>query len=468
METPFIVIQGTKGKASTVKYLSYSLHQLLNLNVLTYETDETKKNIIRVNINNKFDVNLTEIRKDIKNFEYENDYVLLDYLIVIYSIDVVVCIYNLLIEYYNVIACGLTTIEYDESQNIDYSVKLLTENCYNFLRKDVPLVVCPYNKPFNLKLFEICYYYQVPIVMTSFFHLKYINFDTRIESRYSYINLAIALTLNEIFYRCINNKKFYKDTLVIKKPLEMKQFNPLEYKQSLYATYPFKLCPYPKRLPNFKNLNFGYEYAYVNKINPNLVLYSDAAGSYKSSNLLIDWFNTKSYFYQNSKNKNIKICIFSCDTNVDLVKTLLPLTNIDFDTFFVVDYGEKGRSYDTILSAFENPKNIEHIYIDDNDYSWTETIYEILNIFYNDNNYVYGRRRASLRLNEYEGLEEFANENIQDLSHIRLPFVPNIIVDDIKSIIEWIFNLIKNNKDKTYHILITGQKKLIKDFYQRV
>ena len=51
MNTPFIVINGSKGKTSTIKYFSYITNQLYKLNVLTYDYNEKLNVIEKIKIN---------------------------------------------------------------------------------------------------------------------------------------------------------------------------------------------------------------------------------------------------------------------------------------------------------------------------------------------------------------------------------------------------------------------------------
>lgn len=449
MDVPFIVINGSKGKNSTVNYLTYILIQLYNLKILNYEYNEEINEIVNVKVNN-ITLNLTEIKQDIHNIPGNLNINLLEYVCIKYNINFIVCKYNSLIIHFNVIVCGLTTIDYYlNTMKLDRDVENLTINSKGFLREMVPLVTCLHSKDFMLKLFRICNLCLVPIFLTNFYHLKYINYDTGINSRYSYINTAIALVICEILNNTYNldakNKKLLNSII----PVDLKKYKTIEY-----DTYKSLFCKYITPLPNLKNIYLGCDYNNIKKIDTNLTLYLDSAGSFKSSNLALNWFNTKN-------ENDINMCIFSVESNQDLIKTFLPISNINLETLFLIDYNIKGEDFDNTLINFSGADKEN----EDFNCNWVETTYNIVNYIYTDADFQYARAKSSLPINDYAGLEEIKNVSEDEISNIIPPKTPNIIVDDTESVIKWIKSLSLNNKNSNFRILVTGCKRLTTDIY---
>jgi hypothetical protein len=88
-------------------------------------------------------------------------------------------------------------------------------------------------------------------------------------------------------------------------------------------------------------------------------------------------------------------------------------------------------------------------------------MYDAFNTFYNDEKYDFGRKRSALPLNEYMGFDEIKSD--EDIDIIKLPKTPNIIIDDIDSILSWIFQMSNSNSKLNYNILITGCKRISED-----
>jgi len=449
MDVPFIVINGSKGKSSTVNYLTYNLLQLYNLNILNYEYDEELNEIVSIKVNN-VSLNLFEIKKDINSDSSDFNVNLIEYVCIRYNINFVVCKYNSLIINFNIVICGLTTIEYSiDTLNLDKDVEKLTINSKGFLREMVPLVTCLHSKDFMIKLFKLCNLCLVPIFLTNFYHLKYINYNTGIESRYSYINVAIALVICEMLNNTYNldmkTKRITNEII----PVDIKKYKTVEYDifKSLF-------CKYVSPLPNLKNIYLGCDYNNIKKINDNLTFYFDSAGSFKSSNLALNWFNSK-------KENDINMCIFSVETNQDLIKTFLPISNIDLETLFLIDYNLKSESFDNLLNNFLGMINED----EDNDNRWIETTYNAVNYIYTDVEFQYARRKSSLPINDYAGLEEIKNVTEEEITNIAPPKTPNIVIDDTSSVLKWITSLALNNKTSNFRVLVTGCKKLTTDIY---
>jgi hypothetical protein len=449
MDVPFIVINGSKGKSSTVNYLTYILLQLYSVNILNYEYDEELNEIVNLKVNN-VRLNLFEIKKDINSNSSEFNIELIEYVCIRYNINFVVCKYNSLIIHFNVVVCGLTTIEYSiDTLNLDKDVENLTINSKGFLREMTPLVTCLHSKDFMIKLFKLSNLCLVPIFLTNFYHLKYINYNTGIDSRYSYINVAIALVICEIL-----NNTYNLDVKAKRKTDEIIPVDIKKYKTVEYDIFKSLFCKYISPLPNLKNIYLGCDYNNIKKINDNLTFYFDSAGSFKSSNLALNWFNSK-------KENDINMCIFGVEPTQDLIKTFLPISNINLETLFLIDYNLKGESFDNLLSTFSGMINEE----DDKDNSWIETTYNTVNYIYTDVDFQYARRKSSLPINDYAGLEEIKNVSEDEITNIAPPKTPNIIVDDTSSVLKWITSLSSNNKTSNFRVLVTGCKTLTNDIY---
>jgi hypothetical protein len=460
IEKPLVIIGGSKGKFSTCKYFSFISHQLYKYNILSFKYSETYRVITEIKINDKEILNLGDLRRDVvfhPNFDFNDineEISLINYICIRYNIDFIVSNINSLIKFGKVISCGLTTVEYHESQNLDYSLEEIfkirepfvysVEN--SFFNTNVPIIMCPQEKIITNKILDKCLKSNTPVFMTNFYHLKYINFNTGVNSRYSYINLIVAL-----------NILAYLNTIYNIKTKELEDFRYLRYKQSTYGNYRVYLGIIPNKLPILKNINFDLSYCGIKKYNKNLCFYLDNGGSFKSSNLLIDWFN------KNVIKKGVNICIFSCDTDVNLIRTILPLTTIEFETLYIADYNLFGRNVDDLFEDFDMGEKYKYK-LRPQVNNWTETMYELFNLFYTDKKYRYGRKKASIQLNEYAGFEEIKIEKPEDIYEINLPDKnPDIVVDDLKSIFNWITRISIENSNIQYNVLATGSKFLLED-----
>lgn len=451
MDTPLILVNGSKGKKSTIKYFSYLAGKFFKYNTLYYNFDNETETLKELIINDSIYINIEEHRKDVSYKNLINEYIasnntlselsLIAYVIIRYKIDIIITTPNLLSSYFNHILSGLTTIENHESQNIDYSVDLYINS--SFIKEQVPLITCSHIKPMTCRIINVCEKFSIPLILANFYHLKYINYDTKLNTRYSYLNVCIALNLIEYL------NKFYNI-----KTREVEQFSYLKYKTSTYNHKKVYVGSYPSSLPSLKGIIFDNTYAHIIQKN-NVKFFIDSGGSYKSTNVICDWFSVN----KSMNIKDISICIFSCDTHIDLVKTLLPLTTINFETLYLIDYNYKGRDFDNIIQNFENTIDV----ISDNNSPWIETMYNAFNLFYNDEKYEFGRKRSALPLNEYMGFDEIKTELDEDIDIIKLPKTPNLIIDDIDSILSWIFQMSNSNSNLNYNVLITGSKRIAED-----
>jgi len=466
-KVPFISINGSKGKSSTVKYVSYIANQLYNLNVLTYEYDNHKNLISNITINNTTEIDIQKIRDEIIFDIYvDSEAELLNQVIKQNKINLVVCKFNKLTKFFNVIACGLTTIELHESQNIEYTLQnLLTDKTFGneFISSGIPLIMCNHEKEITSALVDLCDLLKIPLFITNHYHLKYIDIDTGIKSKYSYINLALSLAIVNYLSKCLN----LNTHIINLDNLQVKLFDPDDHKPTTYNDKKVYIGMYTQIIPKLETIKFDDTYSTILEKYSNLNFYIDSAGSFKSSNLLIDWIQDK----ENKNTNDVLLCIFSSNTNIDLIKTLLPLTSINFETFMIADYELKGRNSEDIFKSFDvldKEYDPEKYKFPENS-NWIETVYNTINIFYNDEIFKFSRRKASIPLNHYADLAELHNMKDEEIEKINLPEKsPNIIVDNTESILQYIKNLAKTNTTVNYKVLVTGSKTLCKDIVNAI
>jgi len=192
-------------------------------------------------------------------------------------------------------------------------------------------------------------------------------------------------------------------------------------------------------------------YNYVNKIK-NCTFYIDCAGTYKSNNFLVNWFNS-----QVIQKSSVKVCILDANPNVDLIKSMLPISMLDINQLYIVNYeNKKTRTFQELMFCFDNIEIELSEY--ENKTPLFKTLHEVLTNIYNSDEIKIMRQKSMLPLTENYKLIENVKNKISNIT------VPNnsldIIIDDIESILNWI-NSNPNNLE--YHILCTGSKELITD-----
>jgi folylpolyglutamate synthase/dihydropteroate synthase len=458
MDTPLIIINGNKGKTSTIKYFSYITGNFYKYNVLTYNVIDNV--ITDILINDKISVNIEEHKKDVsyknlinehsiqENEEKETltELALLLYLIIRYKIDFIITKPNAYTKFFNHICSGLTTVENYETQDVNYLINLLLSN--DFITNNIPLISCAHVKDLTNIIINLCDKYKSPFILTNFYHLKYIEYDTKLNTRYSYVNIAIALTILDFI------QKFYNPQL---RSIESVKWT--KYKISTYNYHKVLVGNIPINLPSLKNMIFDNSYSKIIKKN-NITFYIDSGGSYKSNNLITEWFknSTKNDIH------SINLCVFSCKENDDLIRTILPLTTINFESLYLIDYKYKGKTMENILSLFDK---FEYRYWYE-ETNWTETLYNIFNYIYSEEKYEYFRKESILPLNEYMGFEEIRFDNNEHMLKTILPPNPNLIIDDLNSVSDWILNISNTNSKIKYNVLITGDKIITQEYYNLI
>lgn len=451
---PAILITGTVGKTVTIKYISHILYNFYKFKTLYFELNE-ENNIEKVLINGLEKIEIQSYRNGIDSIlleglsPEEKECFLINEIAKDNEVEVIISKNTNLNIYLNVVVCGVTNIDYDRSMDIEQNLSHIFR--HYILRNNVPLVTCPQSKVIMPEIFNICKAGSIPLFKAPFYHLKYINYETGIKARYSYINLALALIICKIF---LNNFDFK-----IFKPYDINNYKKIE--STCGHIYN---CSYLYPLPRVKDIDFK-EYSKVYTVSdiPNINLYLETAGTFKSTNLLINQFNR----YIESKKLRTKstivpIIFFSCLPQNELFLTLLPLTTYEFLHFYIIDYKMKGYEFDKLLGVFEDPSNIYNLKKYSQNEDWSKTMYEAITYIYNEDSMTEQRLKSLSPLNEYYGLEE----NIK-LCHLKnLPVTPNITLDTLPYIKKWISRLAKKYSSIEYHILCTGCKKLINDIFE--
>ncbi len=435
---PSIVYQGI-GSSMIIAYNEYFFHNHFHLNTLTFALDENEElKYIRINQNKNINLFSYNVPKRM-DANYEQNVTNLIYEISVqYNVNVILLKSSFLNKFFNISLCVLGAIELHESQ--DFFVTICENIGANFLRKNVPVITNTLiNGEILFRLNDELLKINSFIIAISSHHLKYINYDTKNNSKYSYINLSIALSTCEVFNKIYSSKFKASDYKLI-------DFNDIKMRQGVYIS----------PLPNISEICFDKPYNYITKIK-NCHFYVDQSGTYKSNNFLVNWFHSHT---KKLKRKNIvNICILDSNPKIDLIKSMLPITTLDLDQLYVLDYqNKKSRTYDELMFCFDN---IHGDFLNSRyDCPLYKTIYDILIAIYHTEDLKDIRKKSMLSL-----LENYKiNEVIKDkLSNIILPDnVPNIIIDDLKSILGWI-NKNSNNNNLEYHILCTGSKEIVTD-----
>lgn len=403
MIIPTIKIEGSKGKTVVCKYIEYILTKVLKINAIFI--DESNLHMLDEDIN----------------------------------YDVIVTKRSIVHNKFKTVITGLNVIDYDSLMNTlpDTTYDLLNKSP-RFLRKNVPLVITNQTEQIFKVIEFICQDSNVPLFVSQLYHLNYINLDTKFTSKYNKVNLCLALTVCQLFKQMYKNNYTFNERLF--KTVDIYR------KKTLY-------CPHFSPIPSLKDLTLGNYYTKIKKYE-NLNFYFDVGGSFKGSVLAVEWF--ESYIKKLPIKNNILICIFNIDTQADLIKTLVPLTAVNFATFFIANYNLKGDSFDKIVQSISiNKENFDVI---DEPSDWTETIYNTVSYIYNDSSFINPRKFFNNELRESFGFHEnFDNPKLRKLPED----IPNIITDDPRSILTHILQ--NRSMDNTYHILCTGYKPLIND-----
>jgi hypothetical protein len=341
----------------------------------------------------------------------------------------------------NPVICGLTTLDYERSMIVK---EIIDDNFkYFILQKEVPLVTSFQSSFFLSQIFKVCETNKNPIFKANFHHLKYINYDTKIKSRYGYVNFALALMVCEIYSKC---QKLKNELTLPKFKVCDSDFGKVH------------LCPLPLPLPKIKNLHFEeYSQLYEHSKYPNLKFYMDPGGTFKSSNLVANQFNRRLEIARNTKTV-VPLLLFSCEPKCNLFLTLLPLSTIEFQNLFIINYSDKGSSFEKLQYMFNS---LDYLSNDNNSsFDWTETMFETINYIYSEESLNDRRIKSMSPLNEYYGFEE----NIDKCILETLPKTPAITVDENNFVNNWLQKLASKNKNIEYYVLVTGCKKIVSDF----
>lgn len=452
---PTILITGSVGKTITLRYINHILYNDYKFKTLYFELNEDNK-LSKAIINGleQIDIDIYKL-----GFEFvtegcldanEQEAFLIHEIARENKVDVILGKNSMLNIYFNVIVCGLTNIDYDRAIDVEETLNRMFS--YFYLKQDVPLVSCPQPKVLSVEIYNICKAGLVPLFKANFYHLKYINFDTGIKTRYSYLNLALALTMCKIFLNNFNGKEYRK-------------YDITRYKKVECVSGMINLCSYVNPLPMVKNIEFReYSKNYVYTPAPNLNFYVEIAGTFKATNLLVSQFNRfiESRRMQDENVTVVPLLIFSCLPSNELFLTTMPLSTFDFEHFFIVDYNLKGYSFDKLLPVFENPQKYFNLKSYKQNDEWTRTIYEAVTYIYSDENLIGQRKKSMSPLDEYYGLEE----NVKKCSVDILPKNPTITVDTLPYIKKWLTRLAKKYPKIQYYVLCTGCKKLVDDIFE--
>lgn len=452
---PTILITGTVGKTVTLRYINHILHNDYKFKTLYFELDQNNKlSKAIVNGLEHIDLNLYRL-----GFEFvtegcldahEQEAFLVHEIARENKVEVILGKNSILNMYFNVIVCGLSNIDYCRTIDIEEILNNVFSNFY--LKDGVPLVSSPQRKDMGSEIYNICKAGSIPLFKANFYHLKYINYDTGIKTRYSYLNLALALVMCKIFLNNFVNKEYIKYGIERYKKVEC----------------PFGMiynCSYLNPLPLVKNIDFKeYSKSYVYSESSNLNFYVEIGGTFKSSNLLINQFNRfiDSKRILNPNTTIIPLLIFSCLPSNELFLTTMPLTTFEFEHFFIVDYGLKGYSFDKLFPVFDDPHKVNLLKNYKENDEWTRTIYEAVTYIYSDETLLEQRKKSMSPLDEYYGLEE----NIHKCSIDVLPKNPSITVDSLPYIKKWFCRLAKKYPKIQYYVLCTGCKKLVDDIFE--
>jgi hypothetical protein len=404
-----ISINGTVGKTCTAKYISHILTKAYNVKCMRVELSSLNS-IKRIFINEE-DIEFG----DIKSLQYSNhnDYDIIRHLYLEYLVDVIIISSSHLDKSLDIVVSVVTYIDY---------ISNVRKAGETFFRPGVPLVTCVQNADAMKALKINCEDKHIPFFLSEHFHLKYIQYDTGMEAKYSYMNLALAITASEIF-------QFYKINGMNAPFPKRSNFRRTILHGAYYNVYPF-----PEKLPLIKNIDFGYYYTKKIVIR-NIHLYLDTGSSYNASCSTVNWY------YSQVPDKAAKLCLFSTKPTNDLLRIMLPISMVDFECIYVADYNEDGPSYQNLVDIEVNDR-----YDTIHDTNWVETTFQVIYNIFSLPEYD-ARRAASVN---------FTRDNLSRFE---------VIVDKIYHILGWIGRVSRNFPNKEYHILCCGSKRLLDDIY---
>lgn len=405
-----IVVNGSVGKTSTLKYVEHILHKNCKINIMTltfnekYIITEVKVNDAKVEFNN-LDENVKIITiEDLRRIYLEH------------KVDVILSISNPLDKFFNKIVCGITTIDY---------LGNLREAGDDFLQDNIPVITAVQSGIILAGLNKACSFKKIPLLLSEHFHLKYIDFDIGLKKKYNYPNAALGIALADVYM------KFYKDG----KLLDITKYKTTNFNNCKILSYQFHPV-----LPILKDISFKKYYGDI-ITRKNVNLYLDTGCSFRGSCDTINWFESES---QKSQNTVVKMCIFYPESNMDLIKIMLPISTVNFETLYIVDYNDVGPTYEDVLKIFQDKE-----YEFSNDMYWVESIFKCITDIMN-NSYYTDMRKFSM---DFQG-----------------PILPkiDILVDRLCYVLNWINKYSKTVPEKEFHILCCGSKRLIDDVSSKI
>lgn len=389
-----IAICGAYGKNLTLIYLNYLLikagYKVLLLNLTL---DQNIKSIYVNNINIEFEKkNDLEVVEDIYNR---------------YDCDVVLVKSSRFNSHFSVIIAGIIRIDRL------HPVNALEDG---FIKRNFPVVITTQTEEVAKEIYGICLTRQAPAFVSEHYHTLYKKHNIGLDISYSYQCYCLALTMSEIF------KEMHpkKGVLQLINLVNLKRVKP----NGCY----FYSYPLPSALP-IVNIEFNNYYGSIIK-KGNTTFYLDACNNAIASNYVSKWFEMECH----SKDV-IKLGVFYKEPSNDLIHTMLPISSINYETFYIVDYDTYGNTYDNLRQIF-----FDDIIIIGENVPWVQTNYECISGLLNETAY------ESIRLKYNSKASHF-----------------NIVVDKLESIQSWISKYTEAHSEADFRILITGSKKIVDD-----
>lgn len=404
-ETPLyaIILNGTYGKDLTLKYLNYFLIEAgLKVMYVKLSSSDIIENIY-------IDTQKVTANKNSKVITSDDDVLLIEELYIKHKCDVIISKSGKLNQYYSILVSGFTKLDPLYVHDFDSDT---------LIRKGIPLVTSVQTSEIMEKIYNTCNRLGVPAFVSEHYHLSYLKINTGLGLDYSYKSYALALRLVFIFLNIYNKGD--------PKVIDFTNYNRI--KINGYKFYDYTL-PRTEILPSITNLNFGKYYG-KELIKDNVKYYVNLSNNVLSSLSIAKWFD------QPIEAKTVNFCIYYKMPSNNLIPSLLPLCGIDFETMYIIDYTEFGNSFENLEKIF-----FDNFMIESYDSDWAETTYNCVSSIISNEKY------KSVRKN-YGKLCTF-----------------NLVVDKMKYIIQWIDKYSSVNKDINLRVLVTGDKKMINEFY---
>ena len=390
-----ISICGAYGKDLTLIYINHFLikagYKVLLVNITKEE------NIKSIYINN---VSI--------DFEKKDKFEVLEDLYNQYECDVVLIKSSSLDAFLSVIIAGIIRVD-----NL-HPIHVPQEG---FLKRNFPLVITTQKESVASELYNTALYSQSPAFVVEHYHISYIKHNIGLDIGYAYQNYTLALTISNIF----KEMKPGKGLLQLVKTEGLKRVKP---NGSYFFSYPL-----PTTLPIINNLDFGNYYGKIIK-KKNSTFYLDAANNGTAANYITKWFEL------DCQGKDvIKLCIYYKEPSNDLVHAMLPISTVNYETFYIVDYDTHGNTYDNLRQIFFD----DIIVIGDN-VPWIETSYYCISAIMHETAYESIRRKYNPKAGHF-----------------------NVVVDKLPCIQGWISKYSEAHTEADFRVLITGSKRVVDD-----